>query len=62
LTGLIPEYVSLKDFEKDGLGTFREMLQDEVYFGHKAYLSVYCGEEFRPRLPSQLTAVKKMEV
>ena len=38
------------------------MLQDEVYFGHKAYLSVYCGEEFRPRLPSQLTVVKKMEL
>jgi len=41
---------------------FRNFLNDDAYFGHKAYLTVYCEESFRPRLPSQLTALKKMEV
>lgn len=52
----------MKDFDKDGLNNFRSLLSDEAFFGHKAYLTVYCGEEFRPKLPSQLTALKKMEV
>jgi hypothetical protein len=38
------------------------MLSDEAYFGHKAYLTVFCGEEFRPKLPSQRTALKPMEI
>lgn len=42
----------MKDFEKDGMEHFRQLLSDECYFGHKAYLTVFCGEEFRPRLPS----------
>jgi len=62
LTGLIPEYIPMKDFDKDGMENFRSLLSDEAFFGHKAYLTVYCGEEFRPKLPSQLTALKKMEV
>jgi len=28
------------------------LLTDEAFFGHKAYLTVYCGEDFRPKLPS----------
>ena len=62
LTGLIPEYIEMKNFDKDGMDRFREFLTDEAYFGHKAYMTVFCGEEFRPRLPSQITALKKMEV
>ena len=61
LTGLIPEYIKMSDFEKDGMNHFRQLLSDECYFGHKAYLTVYCGEEFRPKLPSQRTALTKME-
>lgn len=52
----------MKDFEKDGMNNFRNYLSDEAYFGHKAYLTIYCGEEFRPKLPSQLTALKPMQV
>lgn len=59
---MIPEYINMKDFDQDGLSNFRSLLSDEAFFGHKAYLTVYCGEEFRPKLPSQLTALKKMEV
>jgi len=33
---------------------FRNMLKDDWYFGHKAYLTCYCQEDFRPKLPSQL--------
>ena len=62
LTGLIPEYIKMNDFEKDGAPRFREFLNDEAYFGHRAYLTVFCGEEFRPKLPSQITALKKMEL
>jgi hypothetical protein len=62
LTGLIPEYIQMKDFENDGMNNFRSLLSDEAFFGHKAYLTVYCGEEFRPKLPSQLTALPKMEI
>lgn len=61
LTGLIPEYVRMNNFEKDGMANFRNFLNDDAYFGHKAYLTAYCGEEFRPKLPSQLTALKPFE-
>jgi len=62
LTGLIPEHITLKDFEEEGMLRFRKMLSDDWYFGHKAYITAYCGEEFRPKLPSQRTALNKMEV
>lgn len=52
LTGLIPQYIQISDFERDGLSNFRSLLTDEAFFGHKAYLTVYCGEDFRPKLPS----------
>lgn len=29
------------------------MLADEWYFGHKAYITCFCDEGFRPKLPSQ---------
>jgi hypothetical protein len=38
------------------------MLSDDWYFGHKAYITAYCGEEYRPKLPSQRTALPKMEI
>jgi hypothetical protein len=40
---------------------FRNMLKDDWYFGHKAYLTVYCQEDFRPKLPSQLNNKKVLE-
>lgn len=54
LTGLIPEYVSFKDFEKDGLPLLRSLLNDDMYFGNKAFVTCYCEESFRPKLPSVL--------
>ena len=33
---------------------FRNMLTDEWYFGRKAYLTAFCQEDFRPKLPTQL--------
>ena len=32
---------------------FRKMLSDDWYFGHKSYITAYCEESFRPKLPSQ---------
>ncbi len=29
------------------------MLSDDHYFGHKAYITAYCEESFRPKLPTQ---------
>lgn len=52
LTGLIPEHIPIKDFEKDAMPLFRNLLTDDSYFGHKAYLTAYCQEDFRPKLPS----------
>jgi hypothetical protein len=49
---LIPEHVQIKDYEQDALSKFRKVLSDDWYFGHKAYITAYCGEEFRPKLPS----------
>ena len=40
---------------------FRNMLKDDWYFGHKAYLTCYCQEDFRPKLPSQLNNNKILE-
>lgn len=40
---------------------FRNMLTDENYFGHKAYLTCYCQEDFRPKLPSQINKNCVME-
>jgi len=55
LTGLIAEHIAVNDFEKDAVPLFRKLLSDESYFGHKAYLTCYCGEDFRPKLPSHLS-------
>ena len=44
------------------MSRFRKMLTDDWYFGHKAYITAYCGEEFRPKLPSQRTALNKIEL
>ena len=60
LTGLIPEHIQINSFEKDALPLFRNMLTDDWYFGHKAYLTAYCQEDFRPKLPSQLERNKSI--
>ena len=39
---------------------FRNLLTDDAYFGHKAYLTAYCEESFRPKLPTQLERNKKV--
>jgi len=54
LTGLIPEYIKVSDFESQAMPLFRKMLTDDWYFGHKAYMTCYCDEGFRPKLPTQL--------
>ena len=60
LTGLIPEHITVKDFQKDAIPLFRNLLTDDQYFGHKSYLTCYCQEDFRPKLPSQQAYQKSM--
>lgn len=55
LTGMLPEHIKLDDFKGANMNTFRHMLSDDYYFGQKAYLTCYCDNEHRPKLPSQLT-------
>jgi hypothetical protein len=52
LTGLIPEKIQIKDLDQ-AKELFRRYLNDENYFGKKAYLTAYCENEFRPKFPSQ---------
>jgi hypothetical protein len=51
-TGLIPEHIQISNFDDETLPMFRNILTDEWYFGHKAYVTAYCDEDFRPKLPS----------
>ena len=37
------------------------MLSDDSYFGHKSYLTCYCQEDFRPKLPSQQAQQAKLK-
>lgn len=59
LTGMLPEHIKLDDFKGAGMSLFRHMLTDDYYFGQKAYLTCYCENEHRPKLPSQLTVQPK---
>jgi len=52
LTGLIPEQLSFKDFDKDGIDLLRKVLSDDYYFNKKSYATCFCDNEFRPKLPS----------
>jgi hypothetical protein len=52
LTGLIPEKISIKDFEKEGIDLLRKVLSDDHYFNKKTYVTCYCDNEYRPKLPS----------
>ena len=61
LSGLIPEPVSFKDFEKDGMELLRRLLSDDHYFNKKAYVTCYCDNDHRPKLPSQTTTLKKID-
>ena len=61
LTGLIPERITFKDFEKDGMEYLRKFLSDDHYFNKKTYVTCYCENEFRPKLPSQTTTLKKID-
>lgn len=61
LTGLIPEPITIKDFEKDGMELLRKVLSDDHYFNKKTFVTCYCDNEFRPKLPSQTTTLKKID-
>lgn len=61
VTGLIPEYFSFEDFKSDGLPLLRRLLSDEAYFGNKAFVTCYCDESFRPKLPSVLDKMKMIK-
>ena len=52
LTGLIAEHIPITDFRGEAMPLFRNLLTDDAYFGHKAYLTAYCQEDFRPKLPT----------
>jgi hypothetical protein len=52
LTGLVPEYLTFKDFEKEGIPLLRSLLTDDMYFNNKSFITCYCEESFRPKLPS----------
>lgn len=61
LTGLVPEYVSFDDFHKEGLPLLRSLLTDEMYFGNKAFVTCYCDDSFRPKLPSVIAMLKEKQ-
>lgn len=61
LTGLIPEQINIKDFDNEGLELLRKLLSDDCYFNKKAYITCYCDNDFRPKLPSQATTLKKID-
>jgi hypothetical protein len=48
----VPEYLTFKDFEKEGLPLLRSLLTDDMYFNNKSFITCYCEESFRPKLPS----------
>ncbi len=52
LTGLIPEFISIKDFDKEGMELLRKVLSDDHYFNKKTFVTCYCDNEFRPKMPS----------
>lgn len=52
LTGLIPEKITIKDFEVEGIEIMRKILSDDHYFNKKTYATCYCDNDFRPKLPS----------
>ena len=43
------------------MALLRRVLSDEHYFGKKSYVTCYCDNEFRPKLPSQATTLKKID-
>jgi hypothetical protein len=61
VTGLIPEYVTFADFQKDGMPLLRSLLADDMYFGNKAFVTCYCDESFRPKLPSMVQLIKEKQ-
>lgn len=60
LTGLIPESISFTDFETEAMDLLRKILSDDHYFNKKTYATCYCDNDFRPKLPSQATTLKKI--
>jgi hypothetical protein len=59
LTGMIPEHIKITDFHGESMPLFRNMLSDDYYFGRKTFLTCYCENEFRPKLPSQQNLTTK---
>jgi hypothetical protein len=39
----------------------RKVLSDDHYFSKKTYVTCFCDNEFRPKLPSQTYTLKKID-
>lgn len=52
LTGLIPEPIKINNFDTETMELLRKVLSDDHYFNKKTYVTCYCDNEFRPKLPS----------
>jgi hypothetical protein len=39
----------------------RKVLSDDHYFNKRTFVTCYCDNEFRPKLPSQATTLKKID-
>jgi hypothetical protein len=52
LTSLVPETLSVKNFESETIDALRKFLSDDHYFNKKTYATCFCDNDFRPKLPS----------
>mgnify|MGYP006951862395 CR=1 FL=1 len=52
VTGLVPEKVRLTDQWEQGIDLLRRSLGDDHYFNKKTYVSCYCSNSFKPKIPS----------
>lgn len=50
--------MTITDFQNQGMNLFRRLLTDDQYFGKKTYITCYCENEARPKLPSQRASLK----
>ena len=52
LSGLIPESLSFKNFDADGIEMLRKSMSDDHYFNKKSYITCFCDNDFKPKMPS----------
>jgi hypothetical protein len=52
MTGLIPENLSVSEFDGKDMRMLRKYLSDESYFSKKTFITCYCDNEFKPKMPS----------